>query len=300
MRHSTLVTGGSDGSVRVWSLDTLSPIHRLAAHDNSVTSLQFNESRIISGGSDGRVKVWDLKTGTLVRELSQPAEAVWRVVFEEEKAVVMASRNQRTVMEVWNFAPPEDELALDLRNVSRSATASPSSPSARIMAELGTGMEQLLNRNVDRNPTNLLLTSAFVPPPSAPPAPTIMPVEAFPNLERQQSSSVKRQQASRQPIPQYSEQQHTRQVTQWNEQTAADLDALYGAGPSNFGAGGDAAANIGGSELRRHYSQHVATAGSPPPASTTVAPVTNVASPSPLARARSSWLQLNGSSGGRG
>jgi F-box and WD-40 domain protein CDC4 len=100
MRGSTLVTGGSDGSVRVWSLEKFVPIHRLAAHDNSVTSLQFDDTRVVSGGSDGRVKVWDLKTGQLVRELSQPADAVWRVAFEEEKCVVMASRSNRTIMEV--------------------------------------------------------------------------------------------------------------------------------------------------------------------------------------------------------
>src|ERR1700744_5117586 len=104
MRYSTPLltepTGGSDGSVRVWSLKTNSPIHRLAAHDNSVTSLQFDDNRILSGGSDGRVKVWSVETGQLVRELSQPAEAVWRVAFEEEKAVIMASRSNRTIMEV--------------------------------------------------------------------------------------------------------------------------------------------------------------------------------------------------------
>jgi F-box and WD-40 domain protein CDC4 len=100
MRDDILVTGGSDGSVRVWSLADYQAIHRLAAHDNSVTSLQFDNTRIVSGGSDGRVKVWDLKMGTLVRELGGPAEAVWRVVFEEEKAVIMASRSGRTIMEV--------------------------------------------------------------------------------------------------------------------------------------------------------------------------------------------------------
>ncbi|KAJ5914237.1 hypothetical protein N7504_003120 [Penicillium tannophilum] len=108
MRGDTLVTGGSDGSVRVWSLTKMAPIHRLAAHDNSVTSLQFDNSRIVSGGSDGRVKVWSLQTGQLLRELSTPAEAVWRVAFEEEKAVIMASRSGRTVMEVWSFAPPPE------------------------------------------------------------------------------------------------------------------------------------------------------------------------------------------------
>ena len=103
------MTGGSDGSVRVWSLITNTPIHRLAAHDNSVTSLQFDDARIVSGGSDGRVKIWDTKTGTQIRELSQPAEAVWRVAFESERCVVMASRAGRTIMEVWDFTtPPED------------------------------------------------------------------------------------------------------------------------------------------------------------------------------------------------
>jgi len=123
LRGDTLVTGGSDGSVRVWSLQTHSAIHRLAAHDNSVTSLQFDDVRIVSGGSDGRVKVWDLATGRLVRELGAPAEAVWRVVFEEEKAVVLASRAGRTVMEVWSFAPPPDEMdeAVIDRFGSRSA-----------------------------------------------------------------------------------------------------------------------------------------------------------------------------------
>jgi F-box and WD-40 domain protein CDC4 len=87
----------------------MSAVHRLAAHDNSVTSLQFDESRIVSGGSDGRVKVWDLRSGVLVRELGVVAEAVWRVVFEEEKAVVLASRGGKTVMEVWSFAPPSED-----------------------------------------------------------------------------------------------------------------------------------------------------------------------------------------------
>lgn len=100
MRGGTLVTGGSDGSVRVWSLERFCAIHRLAAHDNSVTSLQFDDTRIVSGGSDGRVKVWDLKTGHLVRELVTQGEAVWRVAFEEEKCVAMALKNGRTVMEV--------------------------------------------------------------------------------------------------------------------------------------------------------------------------------------------------------
>ncbi|KAJ5907723.1 hypothetical protein N7495_000405 [Penicillium taxi] len=125
MRGDTLVTGGSDGSVRVWSLTENVAIHRLAAHDNSVTSLQFDDTRVVSGGSDGRVKVWNLKTGQLLRELSAPAEAVWRVAFEDEKAVIMANRSGRTVMEVWSFAPPPDEFNFDRGAAIESVSSTP-------------------------------------------------------------------------------------------------------------------------------------------------------------------------------
>lgn len=100
MRGDTLVTGGSDGSVRIWSLQKKFAVHRLAAHDNSVTSLQFDDTRVVSGGSDGRVKIWDLKTGQLVRELMAQNEAIWRVAFVDEKCVALALRGGRTVMEV--------------------------------------------------------------------------------------------------------------------------------------------------------------------------------------------------------
>ncbi|KAK1756140.1 WD40-repeat-containing domain protein [Echria macrotheca] len=140
MRGGTLVTGGSDGSVRVWSLERFCPIHRLAAHDNSVTSLQFDDTRVVSGGSDGRVKVWDLKTGHLVRELITQSEAVWRVAFEEEKCVAMALKNSRTVMEVFDFSPPEEVLSdrpLSLPGGGHDSTSIPARPLSAMSLDYG-------------------------------------------------------------------------------------------------------------------------------------------------------------------
>lgn len=159
MRGDTLVTGGSDGSVRVWSLTQMRPIHRLAAHDNSVTSLQFDNTRIVSGGSDGRVKVWDLRTGQQLSELSEPSEAVWRVAFEEEKAVIMANRAGRTVMEVrirpasfdfeievdcvlYRFGPSHRRKRIFTRTIMRT----------RIMRSRAPPARRALSRAVSRMP----------------------------------------------------------------------------------------------------------------------------------------------------
>ncbi|KAI9895054.1 MAG: hypothetical protein M1814_000279 [Vezdaea aestivalis] len=151
MRGDVLVTGGSDGSVRVWSLVTNRAIHRLAAHDNSVTSLQFDETRIVSAGSDGRVKVWGLESGQLIRELGSPAEAVWRVAFEQEKAVILAGRANRTIMEVWKFSPPEDALEEYYRSESPSSVPDKSD------------MDSTTDGNTTDEADDIKMTDAFSP-----------------------------------------------------------------------------------------------------------------------------------------
>ncbi|KAK9458203.1 WD40-repeat-containing domain protein [Dipodascopsis uninucleata] len=110
MRNNILVSGSSDGSTRVWDLNLMTCIHRLAAHDNSVTTLQFDEHRIVTGGSDGRVRVWDINTGHHIRDLPCTFEAVWRIAFEGDKVVILASRQNRTHMEVISFSPTLEEL----------------------------------------------------------------------------------------------------------------------------------------------------------------------------------------------
>jgi F-box and WD-40 domain protein CDC4 len=101
----TLVTGGSDGRVIAFNLATNTCIHRLCAHDNSVTCLQFDERFIISGGNDGRIKLWDFRTGAFVRELSRTGDAVWRVAFRDDQCVVLLQREGKTVLEVISFRP---------------------------------------------------------------------------------------------------------------------------------------------------------------------------------------------------
>ncbi|KAG4426876.1 hypothetical protein IFR05_017641, partial [Cadophora sp. M221] len=52
-----------------WSLDDYSEKWKVNAHDNSVTTLQRSESILVTGGSDGKVKVWNAQTGAEISEL---------------------------------------------------------------------------------------------------------------------------------------------------------------------------------------------------------------------------------------
>ncbi|KAG5650039.1 hypothetical protein H0H81_000989 [Sphagnurus paluster] len=63
------------------------PLYRLAAHDSSITGVQFDARFLVTGGNDGRVRLWETRTGRFVRELGgaqgqgQGAEMVWKVGF---------------------------------------------------------------------------------------------------------------------------------------------------------------------------------------------------------------------------
>ena len=82
---------------------------RIAAHDSSVTALQFDSHFLVTGGNDGRVRLFDAATGNCIRDLTQPAEAVWKVAHKYDKCVVMCKRAGKTVMEIWSFRPSEED-----------------------------------------------------------------------------------------------------------------------------------------------------------------------------------------------
>ena len=127
LSRDLLVTGGSDGRVITFSLETYKPLHRIAAHDSSVTSLQFDtgDSSLIGSGSgrggngggsgeflvtagnDGRVKLWELATGRWVRDLTDVSASVWKVgcVWAQGCVAVMCRRDGKTVVEVWSMRP---------------------------------------------------------------------------------------------------------------------------------------------------------------------------------------------------
>ena len=90
-----------------FSLSDYSVLQRIAAHDSSVTSLQFNNNFLVTGGNDGRVRLFETQTGNHVRELSDPSESVWKVAYGKETCAVMCKRAGNTVMEIWSMKPKE-------------------------------------------------------------------------------------------------------------------------------------------------------------------------------------------------
>ncbi|HVF89628.1 MAG TPA: WD40 repeat domain-containing protein [Blastocatellia bacterium] len=60
----TIASGGDDGTVRLWDMDSRQELAALKGHENGITSLAFSpDGRLLaSGDDDSTVKLWDLES----------------------------------------------------------------------------------------------------------------------------------------------------------------------------------------------------------------------------------------------
>jgi WD40 repeat protein len=107
-----VVSGGADGTVRVWELATGEPIRAFTGHTDAVRAVAVAEFDgrpvVVSGGADGTVQVWELATGQLVRAFTGGTHWVNVVAAAEldGRPVVVSGAADGTVR-VWELATGE-------------------------------------------------------------------------------------------------------------------------------------------------------------------------------------------------
>lgn len=104
-------TAGGGGAAAACNSFTL--LYAICAHDNSVSCLQFDEHFILTGGNDGTVRLWNLYDGSFVRELVKPTAGIWKLAFRDDKIVWVAKQEDESLsMGVVDFRPVEEDAAL--------------------------------------------------------------------------------------------------------------------------------------------------------------------------------------------
>ena len=127
---SQIVSGGLDGTVRLWSTVTGAAVKSLAPKDaaarSPVYTLGFspNGQLIATGGKDQDVRVWNVATGAITQTLTGHPSAVYRVGFNAAGTKLLSCGHSGSVR-VWNLADGKPLFDVTAPAVAWSATYAP-------------------------------------------------------------------------------------------------------------------------------------------------------------------------------
>lgn len=109
-----LVSGGEDGSARIWNLQTGEATPFRAQHEGHVFGVAFhpNKALVASAGADFQVVIWDVTTGREVIRLPKTERHISRVLFSPDGGKVVASMwNGR--LWIWGAADGRELMRLE-------------------------------------------------------------------------------------------------------------------------------------------------------------------------------------------
>jgi WD40 repeat protein len=121
-----IVSGGNDGTLRLWDLKTGRELRRFEGHSDVVRSMALlpGGRRIVSSSADRNVCVWDIETGDTLQKLVGHHGEVWDVAaLPDGKRVVSASFDE--TLRVWNVDSGEQIKIIEVGEPAVSVAALP-------------------------------------------------------------------------------------------------------------------------------------------------------------------------------
>jgi hypothetical protein len=134
-----IISGNSNGSIGLWSLETGGLRRSFSAHSGGVNTLAMSKNNeiLVTGGEDGTVKIWNFAVGLdsgefpLLHTLEGHDNAVLSVAISPNAAKI-ASGSWDSTIKIWDGNT--GELLQTLSGHSQMVTALAISPDGRVLA----------------------------------------------------------------------------------------------------------------------------------------------------------------------
>ena len=102
---ATVVTGGYDGTARIWDVATGRQLAVLSGHTGGVWDAHFDPAgaRVVTASEDRTVRIWDAATGTERTVLRGHEDWVWSALFSNDGTRIVSGSQDHTAR-VWDAA----------------------------------------------------------------------------------------------------------------------------------------------------------------------------------------------------
>jgi mono/diheme cytochrome c family protein len=95
------VSGGADGTVRLWDVDAGREARRFDGHTGEVLAVASDGRRVLSGGRDRTARLWDADTGEELHRLRGHTDPVRCVALSSDGGLALSGGEDRTVR-LWD------------------------------------------------------------------------------------------------------------------------------------------------------------------------------------------------------
>ncbi|HEY9650164.1 MAG TPA: hypothetical protein V6C95_05840, partial [Coleofasciculaceae cyanobacterium] len=118
----TLISGGTDGKIKLWDLKTGELLTTLAGHASSVDCVVIASDNkiLVSGGSDSTIKLWNLETRELLHTFSGHSKSIKSLALSPD-GNLLASSSYDNSIKVWDIRA--NQLIRTLQDVSSLASS---------------------------------------------------------------------------------------------------------------------------------------------------------------------------------
>jgi ribosome assembly protein 4 len=114
-----LATGSGDSTVRIWDIDTETPIHTCEGHSNWVLCLAWSPDckLIASGSKDCSIRLWKADTGeqfgqTMKQHSQYISSLAWEPMHTRAEPKYFASSSKDSTVKIWNALTQKVEVSL--------------------------------------------------------------------------------------------------------------------------------------------------------------------------------------------
>jgi WD40 repeat protein len=109
---SRVLSGGYDGTLRLWDVPTAKEVRRFEGHRGGVCQVVVSPdgSRVLSGGGDRMVRLWDMETGKELDRLTGHTAMVVSVAFSPDGRTALSGSIDNTAR-LWRL--PDTPAAKD-------------------------------------------------------------------------------------------------------------------------------------------------------------------------------------------